>query len=100
MNLIFTFIWHVLTRFAKTFGCLFFIAGLGVAAWLYQQKAPMIDSVRYHQSNLLAERLNGLQSIYGDSQRLVMKFKGAADFPAEYAAACVQTAVSAASIPA
>ena len=79
MNLIFTFIWHVLTRFAKTFGCLFFIAGFVVAAGLYQQRTPMIDAVRYQQSNLLAERLNGLQSIYGDSQRLVMSFKGAAN---------------------
>ena len=87
MNLIFTFIWHVLTRFAKTFGCLFFIAGMGVAAWLYEQKTPMINAVRYQQSELLGERLNGLQSIYRDSQRLVIIFKGAADFPREYASA-------------
>ena len=87
MNLIFTFMWHVLTRFAKTFGCLFFIAGIGVAGWMFQQKAPMIDAVRYRQSDVLAERLNGLQSVYGDSQRLVMKFKGASEFPAAYASA-------------
>lgn len=87
MNLIFAFIWNVLTRFAKTFGCFFFIAGFGVAAWLYQQQTSMIDSLRYQQSNLLAERLNGLQSTYGDAQRLVMNFKGAADFPKDYAAA-------------
>jgi len=87
MNLIFTFIWHFLTRFAKTFGCIFFIAGLGVAAWLYQQRTPMIDAVRYQQSNVLVARLNVLQSTYGDSQRLVTQFKGAADFPPGYAAA-------------
>ena len=85
--MIFRFIRHVLTRFAKTFGCFFLIAGLGVAGWFYQQKTPMIDSVRYRQSNLLAERLGNLESIYGDSQRMVIKFKGATDFPSEYAAA-------------
>ena len=87
MNLVFTFIWHVLTRFAKTFGCIFFIAGLGVAAGLYQQTMPLINSARYQQSDILTEHLSALQSTYGDSQGLVMKFKGAAKFPPEYAAA-------------
>ena len=71
----------------QTFGCVFLIAGFAVAAWLYAQKAPIIDSVRYQPSSLLAERLSGLQFMYEDSQRLVMKFKGASDFPAPYAAA-------------
>ena len=87
MTLIFTFIRHVLTRFAKTFGCLFFLAGFGFAAWLYELQTPIIDSVRYQQSDVLAQRLGTLQSTYGDAQRLVMNFKGATTFPAEYAAA-------------
>jgi|GEM_PF-666891 len=85
--MILKFIWYVLNRFAKSFGFIFFIAGLGVAAYFYQQKMPMIDAVRYRQSNLLQERLGRLDSVYGDSQRLVMKFKGADDFPTEFAAA-------------
>ena len=85
--MIFRFIRYVLTHFAKTFGCFFLIAGLGMAGWIYHQKAPMIDSVRYRESNLLAERLGRLQSSYGDSQRMVIQFRGAADFPAEYGAA-------------
>ena len=85
--MIFRFIRSVFTRFAKTAGCVFFIAGLGVAGWFHQQRAPMIDSVRYRQSDLLAERFARLQSTYGDAQRTVTRFKAAADFPAEYTAA-------------
>jgi len=87
MNLIFTFLWQVLTRFAKTFGCLFFIAGFCASAWIYQQTTPLIESARYQQSDLLAKRLGNLQSIYENSRGLVMKFKGTADFPPDYAAA-------------
>src|SRR5437879_4337324 len=87
MILIFRFIRYFFTRFAKTFGCIFFVAGFAVAGWLFKQRAPMIDSVRYQKSSLLAERLQRLQSTYVDSQRLVMKFKGATDFPSEYSGA-------------
>jgi hypothetical protein len=87
MNLIFQFFWSVLTRFAKTFGCIFLIAGIGFALGLYQQTRPVIDALRYQQSNLLTERLNLLQSIYEDAQREAMKFKGSSKFPVEYAAA-------------
>ncbi|MEI9966926.1 MAG: hypothetical protein WDN67_04880 [Candidatus Moraniibacteriota bacterium] len=87
MNLILAFIRHVLCRFAKTFGCIFLVAGFAVAAWLYQLRVSMVEAARYHPSSLLEERLNRLQSTYGDSQRLVMQFKDAADFPANYSAA-------------
>ncbi len=85
--MIFRFLWNVLTRFAKTFGCFFIIAGLGTAASLFKQRAPMINSVRYHESGLLAERLGRLKSEYEESQRLVMQFRGAAEYPPEYSAA-------------
>lgn len=85
--MIFRFLWNVLTRFAKTFGCFFIIAGLGMAGSLFQQRAPMIYGVRYHESGLLAERLSRLKSAYEESQRLVMEFRGTAEYPAEYSAA-------------
>ncbi len=81
------FLWTVLTRFAKTFGCLFIVAGLGVAASLFQQMTPMLNSARYHESGLLSERLARLKSQYEESQRLVMQFKGTEEFPPEYSAA-------------
>ena len=81
------FLWSVLTRFAKTFGCMFIIAGLGVAAWFFQQMAPMINAVRYRESDLLSERLSRLKSQHEESQRLVMQFKGTAEFPPDYSAA-------------
>lgn len=83
--MIFGFVRHLLTRFAKTLGCFIFIAGLCVAAGIYQQFAPIIESVRYRPSSLLVERLSRLSSIYADSQDLVTKFKGTTDFPPKYA---------------
>ena len=81
------FLWNVLTRFAKTVGCLFIVAGFVVAAGIFQQRIPMINAVRYRESRLLPERLSQFKFQYEESQRLVMQFKGAADFPSEYAAA-------------
>ena len=81
------FLWSLLTRFAKTVGCLCFLAGIGAAVSLYQQQAPMIDAVRYRDSSLLKERLATLQSSYANAQRTVTKFKGETDFPTEYSTA-------------
>ena len=81
------FFWSVLTRFAKTFGCLFIIAGLALAAGIFQQRAPMLRAARYHESGLLSERLSQLKSRYEESQRLIMEFKSASELPPEFAAA-------------
>jgi peptidoglycan hydrolase-like protein with peptidoglycan-binding domain len=81
------FFWSLLTRFAKTVGCLFFIAGLCAAVSIYREQAPAIEAARYQPSSILSEHLGKLQSTYADAQRVVLKTKGVSEFPAEYGAA-------------
>lgn len=75
-GLILRFIWRTLTRFAKTLGLLCLIAGFGVAGYLYQQQAPLVEAVRYRPSTLLTERLDKLAELFSRSHRLVTDFKG------------------------
>ncbi|MGC3990841.1 MAG: hypothetical protein QM796_14415 [Chthoniobacteraceae bacterium] len=82
MNAIFYFIRYLLTRFAKTFGCLFLIAGFGTAAIIYEMRAPMVEAARYRQSFQLTEKLQNLQATYQKTQNLVMQFKQVNEFPA------------------
>jgi hypothetical protein len=58
-----------------------------VACYFYQQSAPMLDATRYRPSSLLTERLGRLDTLYVDSQRLVMQFNGATDFPSDVSTA-------------
>jgi hypothetical protein len=84
------FFWNTLTRFAKTVGCVWIIAGFVVACWYYQQQVPMIDAARYRESNLLSDRLGKLVALYGTSQRLIIQFEGATEFPPVSAAAALK----------
>ncbi len=81
------FLWNTLTRFSKTVGCILFVAGLGVAGWLYNQREPTIDSARYREPATLMDRISRLNTNYGNAQRLVIQFKGTGQFPPEYSQA-------------
>jgi len=81
------FLWSILTRFAKTFGCIFFLAGLVAAVVLYRQKYPLLEHLRYRTSLALSQQLSALDRVYLHTQQLVMNFKGKEAFPPEYAAA-------------
>lgn len=61
--IILRFFWNTLVRFAKTVGLLCILAGIGLAIYDFQQRKPMIESVRYRESGLLAERLRRLTEL-------------------------------------
>lgn len=86
-GVLFRFLWETLTRFAKTVGCLCFVAGIIVAASRYRDSLTAREALRYRESSLLSERLRRVDELYGKTQRTIMEFKGAAEFPAQYAAA-------------
>ena len=69
------------------FGCILFIAGLAVASWIFGQREPQINAMRYRQSSFLSDQIARLNANYGNAQRLVIQFKGTEKFPPEYSQA-------------
>jgi len=88
--MILRFVTSLFTRFAKTFGVIFILAGFGLAFYFASQVAPMLASVRYGPSTELSERLSELTTEYDQAKAIVLGLRGKTEFPDPYAAANIE----------
>jgi len=75
------------TRFAKTFGVIFILAGFGLAFYFASQVAPTLENIRYRPSASLSDGLSQLTREYDQAKEIVLRLRRKTEFPEPYAAA-------------